>query len=185
MITNAMPSRALSPTDQVLVDNAVADIYSISQQYDLDANTVIGIVQRTADARMMTDRQIDVIKGLIEGFLETYYGIEDFSMCSKYYDGCNECEVVDGMLGSCTERGCIRQDQPQCLQRNTADQKNLAELCAGDGGEWIAEARECEYMNQSNCQTSGGQYYECGSACRNDIDAEICTLQCVPYCARN
>lgn len=25
-------------------------------------------------------------------------------------------------------------------------------------------------------------FYECGSACRNDPEGSICTLQCVQYC---
>lgn len=57
------------------------------------------------------------------------------------------------------------------------------ELCIQAGGAWLADFNECEGISANYCQEIGGQFNECGSACRNDPTAEICTLQCVAYCA--
>ncbi|MBN2566746.1 hypothetical protein JXB02_01515 [Candidatus Woesearchaeota archaeon] len=56
-------------------------------------------------------------------------------------------------------------------------------LCNDAGGTWLPAYEECEYVSEEDCVGMGGEYFECGSACRNDPEAEICTLQCVPYCA--
>lgn len=55
--------------------------------------------------------------------------------------------------------------------------------CVEMGGEWIPEASECEYISQEDCTMLGGEFNECGSACRNDPEAQMCTMQCVPYCS--
>ncbi|MDD4412552.1 MAG: Kazal-type serine protease inhibitor domain-containing protein [Patescibacteria group bacterium] len=48
----------------------------------------------------------------------------DLNACAKYYDGCNECQVEQGVLKNCTERNCIRFDTPKCLEnKKTADTK--------------------------------------------------------------
>lgn len=62
---------------------------------------------------------------------------------------------------------------------------SLQELCEGSGGKWLNEFYECEGIDQSYCQELGGEYNSCGSACRNDPNAEACTMQCVMYCAFN
>jgi len=59
----------------------------------------------------------------------------------------------------------------------------LSEICASAGGTWLGEFSECEYVDESWCLANGGEFNECGSACRNDLEAEFCTLQCVPFCA--
>lgn len=57
------------------------------------------------------------------------------------------------------------------------------QLCVDAGGKWIDGANECEGISAQYCQEIGGQFEECGSACRNDPNAEICTMQCVQYCS--
>jgi hypothetical protein len=54
--------------------------------------------------------------------------------------------------------------------------------CLSFDGNWIPETRECEGMSREQCEKLGGTYNECASACRNDPNAEICTLQCVLVC---
>lgn len=39
--------------------------------------------------------------------------------CSLYYDGCNECSVTNGKTDACTERACIMQWEPKCLEYST------------------------------------------------------------------
>lgn len=56
------------------------------------------------------------------------------------------------------------------------------EECRKLDGTWIEDANECEGISKSDCETSGGTFNECASACRNNPEAEICTLQCVLVC---
>lgn len=44
------------------------------------------------------------------------------------------------------------------------------------------EYDECGGIDQSACSVLGGTWNECGSACRHDADAQVCTQQCVQYC---
>lgn len=61
----------------------------------------------------------------------------------------------------------------------------LEEQCETFEGKFIEETNECEYISKEACQELGGEFNECGSACRNNPEAEICTLQCVPFCKLN
>jgi hypothetical protein len=54
--------------------------------------------------------------------------------------------------------------------------------CEAAEGTWVGEANECEYISQEKCEELGGTFNECASACRNDPEAEICTMQCVLVC---
>jgi hypothetical protein len=60
---------------------------------------------------------------------------------------------------------------------------NVGQRCAHTSGTWLQAEKECEYVSEEWCEVEGGVFNECGSACRNDPDAEICTLQCVPFCS--
>lgn len=85
--------------------------------------------------------------------------------------------------------GCAQQvidnDDTSPINGTVPSGSNNQELCVQAGGVWIAEANECENISEQFCQEIGGEYNECGSACRNQPDAEICTLQCVAYCSFN
>ena len=56
------------------------------------------------------------------------------------------------------------------------------EQCEAFGGNYVAEFNECEGIDESACLELGGTHNACASACRNDPDAEICTMQCVIVC---
>ncbi len=56
------------------------------------------------------------------------------------------------------------------------------DFCKNNGGKWIDSAQECEGLSRSQCESQNGTFNECASVCRNDPDAEICTLQCVEVC---
>ena len=64
----------------------------------------------------------------------------------------------------------------------TEPSADFAQSCATEGGKWLAEYQECEGVSQIWCQTNGGKFNECASACRHDPNAEICTMQCVIVC---
>lgn len=65
----------------------------------------------------------------------------------------------------------------------TGPATTLAQLCAGGNGNWLAEFEECENVAKDWCEAKGGKFDECGSACRHDPKAELCTMQCVPFCS--
>ena len=35
--------------------------------------------------------------------------------CKLWYDGCNTCSVIQGILSRCTRMMCFREDNPHCL----------------------------------------------------------------------
>ncbi len=60
--------------------------------------------------------------------------------------------------------------------------KTPDQLCVSFGGEWSAEFSECLGIAGDVCMEIGGNWNECASACRNNPNAEICTMQCVQVC---
>lgn len=54
--------------------------------------------------------------------------------------------------------------------------------CNNNSGIWIAGTKECENVDQKWCDENGGTWNECASSCRNNPEAEICTMQCVIVC---
>jgi hypothetical protein len=58
----------------------------------------------------------------------------------------------------------------------------IAVLCEDNGAAWDDEHLECSGLSPEMCESYGGRHETCGSACRHDGDATICTLQCVVYC---
>jgi hypothetical protein len=55
-------------------------------------------------------------------------------------------------------------------------------MCIAMGGEWSEDFQECLGIGGETCQEIGGTWNECASACRNNPDAEVCTMQCVQVC---
>lgn len=60
--------------------------------------------------------------------------------------------------------------------------KTSDQLCVSFGGEWSVEFSECLGISGEMCTEIGGTWNECASACRNNPDAEVCTMQCVQVC---
>jgi len=66
-------------------------------------------------------------------------------------------------------------------ERKTDD---LAKVCQSKNGKWLEKYSECEYADRQWCSASGGNFDECGSACRHNPDPKApCTMQCVPLCS--
>lgn len=57
------------------------------------------------------------------------------------------------------------------------------DTCQSNGGTWLNEYRECENIGSDWCLRHSGVFNECGSACRHQPQATVCTLQCVPFCS--
>lgn len=73
-----------------------------------------------------------------------------------------------------------------CSQTEVSEDNNvnvIAEDCAINWWTWLEEFNECEYISQNWCDENWWNFNECESACRNDPEAEFCTLQCVPVCS--
>jgi|GEM_PF-1876502 len=68
---------------------------------------------------------------------------------------------------------------PPAVEEPSAD---VGKLCVDTKGEWSAEWKECGGVDKTWCEANGGRFEECGSACRHDPKAEMCTMQCVIYC---
>jgi len=81
--------------------------------------------------------------------------------------------------------GAILESNPlQCEYNNekfTAGSK-FSDTCGLPGANWLAEQGECEYATQDWCESNGGEYLPCESACRHEQEVEVCTEQCVPVC---
>jgi hypothetical protein len=93
-----------------------------------------------------------------------------------------ECEQIVG--NDRDEHGCIGSagytwdaEIGSCIR--VWEKNNICELA---GGIWLEQYNECEYISKSLCEKYDGVFDECASACRNDPDAEICTMQCVQVC---
>ena len=67
--------------------------------------------------------------------------------------------------------------------QKTIDLSSIRVECPAQGGNWIEDAKECEFVSSEFCASMGGSYDECASACRNDPNAQICTMQCVQVCS--
>lgn len=69
--------------------------------------------------------------------------------------------------------------------QETPSQKEISPLgyaCLNAGGEWSQEFSECLGLSGESCSQIGGNWNDCASACRNNPEAEVCTLQCVQVC---
>lgn len=54
--------------------------------------------------------------------------------------------------------------------------------CMRQGGTFNETHEECTGIDENSCKNIAGTWNECGSACRHNPSAEMCTMQCVQYC---
>ena len=64
----------------------------------------------------------------------------------------------------------------------SARAQQLPQSCSENNGKWLEEYRECESVSLPWCQSAGGHFDECESACRHASNPGPCTMQCVPVC---
>ncbi|MCC7574327.1 hypothetical protein KO361_01945 [Candidatus Woesearchaeota archaeon] len=99
-----------------------------------------------------------------------------------------ECKEAGNPIMESFPRGCIHQGEYFTEELNYEElnlPENKYEACAQIGGTPLPEFNECEYIPEDACTYIEGKFYECESACRNDPEAEFCTLQCVQVCKFN
>jgi hypothetical protein len=73
--------------------------------------------------------------------------------------------------------------QPPAVQEPVAVATDLEKSCATAKGNWLADYKECENAGKDWCDSNKGVFNECGSACRHDPKAQVCTMNCVPVCS--
>ncbi len=82
----------------------------------------------------------------------------------------NECEAENAGAKNLVDGACVDETP------------NPEGACLSFDGLWLEESQECEGMAPEQCEALGGSYQDCASACRNNPEAEICTLQCIQVC---
>ncbi len=82
----------------------------------------------------------------------------------------NKCEAENA--------GATKLTLGECQDKNI----NPEGACLSFDGNWLSKFNQCEWMGKEQCENLGGTHNECASACRNNPDAELCTLQCVMVC---
>lgn len=99
--------------------------------------------------------------------------------------GCsNTIEVTN--FEECVQAGNpVMESYPR--QCSYGDQTFIEELdigneCINKDGNWLDEFKECLGISKENCESLGGIFNECESACRNNSEAQMCTMQCVIVC---
>jgi hypothetical protein len=91
-----------------------------------------------------------------------------YPCAANYGNKCTACS--DEKVASWTEGNCPKSESV------------LKSSCESNGGRWVGPSKECEGINASICEEIGGNFNECASACRNNPDAQVCTMQCVLVC---
>lgn len=109
---------------------------------------------------------------------------EYMPVCGKVQVQCitAPCPPIDTTFGNLCEAqaaGAFDIRDGECVD----EEVNLQGACLSFDGNWLEEFNECEGMPQQMCADLGGNFNECASACRNDPNAEFCTMQCVQVCS--
>lgn len=121
------------------------------------------------------------------------------SACSPAYTdgGTNKLPIISSFEECVNAAGDIAESYPrQCSLDGVSFTEELddnslppqivpnspQESCNYLGGNWLESVNECEGISKVDCESLGGRFNECASACRNDPDALVCTLQCVLVC---
>ena len=105
--------------------------------------------------------------------------------------GCSSPETQNiSSFEECVEAGnSVMESYPrQCSVGNQTfvEELSLQEKCENvHNGSWLGEFQECEGVSQDACTQMNGSFDSCASACRNQPNATVCTMQCVPVCSFN
>ncbi len=59
---------------------------------------------------------------------------------------------------------------------------NVGKICLKNNWKWIETANECEWISEEICKELEWNFNSCASACRNNPEATICTMQCIQVC---
>lgn len=68
--------------------------------------------------------------------------------CIYWYDGCNDCKLVDGKIVGCTERACLVQNQPKCI--TYSDYSDYSQKQKSDCMSWYDGCNTCTYLDDGS-----------------------------------
>lgn len=94
--------------------------------------------------------------------------------------------VWDKKIGSCVHASKVSTSTTSITKPSNTTKLSDAmaqNLCNSQGGQWSEKVRECLGVGKKVCESIGGQFNECASACRNNPEAQVCTMQCVQVCS--
>ena len=111
----------------LIVNNGA--VFSMNSDYSLNGLTEVVVGQLTIPSTISTQAIINV-QGKLKYSENTWkQNNVMFSLnppinnqnnhlinCEIWYDGCNTCQVNNGIIGSCTRIMCFREDEPRCLR---------------------------------------------------------------------
>jgi hypothetical protein len=101
--------------------------------------------------------------------------------CAMTYS--NKCMACgDSKVDYWTEGECPNDISPAETPGTSNSTINPETMCTVMGGEYTPEFNECLGITAEQCAVASGEFDECASACRNNPEAEVCTLQCVQVC---
>lgn len=89
--------------------------------------------------------------------------------CATYFDGCNQCQVVNGQAQICTLMYCFRQQEPYCMNFHRNNELQIGDICyrfCEDGSQSEVNRRdECPEGTQCKTQNSESMisYDTCGN----------------------
>lgn len=116
---------------------------------------------------------------------------DDQKACTKEYAPVCGKQVVQCIKAPCPPLEITFQNRCEAKKAGATDivegacvdkNPNPEGACLSFDGNWLSESKECEGMSKEQCETLGGSFNECASACRNNPKAEVCTMQCVMVC---
>ncbi len=186
----AFVSAAISPEKQAALEIASERIVDIMNENDnVDHIDLLDAVAHLQNVFEGDDVKVEMLDILLHMTMDAYFMVDNFLYCELYYDGCNNCTIHEWYNLACTKKACVEREQRECLQYVEMEEEmidlnmdQVAILCEDQWGTRDVMYHECHGIDAMMCEEYGGRFEECGSACRHDPEAEICTLQCVIYC---
>lgn len=102
-------------------------------------------------------------------------------ICTDLPNSHEECVALGGEVPAVHPELCYVCNYTY-LMDDFVPELTLVDKCNLEGGVWLEEPQECEGVSKETCDELGGRFNECASACRNDPEAVVCTMQCVFVC---
>ena len=107
-------------------------------------------------------------------------------MYPKWLDGCvkdlPKCEAGKTLTGSLGTQFCEATSENTSSWSAISPLPSSEENCKKAWWTYDRKFSECTNITEVSCKNIGGKYENCGSACRHDSNAKICTENCAIYC---